>query len=78
MAYPHAVLGLLDAPEVSDPGQNIVWSGFRQLRMYLSYRPDDIPRVYRLLDMMAAGRPGHGPIHLLLDASSEIGFAWGL
>ena len=75
-ANPHTVLGLLDAPEVSDPALYVIWSRFRHLRRYLSYRLDDVPRVYRLLDLVAAGCPSHGPIHLLLEAAGEIGFAW--
>ena len=30
----------------------------------------------RLLDLAAAGRPGHGPVHLLLKFASQLGFAW--
>ena len=35
-----------------------------------------VQRIYRLLDLVAAGRPGHGPIHLLISSASELGFAW--
>ena len=27
------------------------------MRRFLAYRPDEIQRVYRLLDLVAAGRP---------------------
>ena len=46
------------------------------MRRYLGYRPEEVPRIYRLLDLAAAGRPGHGPVHLLLNSASELGFAW--
>ena len=29
------------------------------MKRYLGYRPGEIPMVYRLLDLAAAGRPGH-------------------
>ena len=44
------------------------------MRRYLGYRPCEVQRVYRLLDL-AASRPGHGSVHLLLE-SGEFGFAW--
>ena len=75
MATPHAVLSLLDAPDCSDPELYIIWNRFRQMRRFLAYRPDEVPRVYRLLDLAAAGRPGHGPVHLLLKSASLLGFA---
>ena len=33
-------------------------------------------RVYRLLERSAGGCPGHGPVHLLLQSASAIGFHW--
>ena len=76
MANPHAVLSLLDAPEVCDPALYIIWCRFRQLRRHLSYRPGEVAWVYSLLDLAAAGRPGHGPLHLLLQSANDLGFAW--
>ena len=35
-----------------------------------------VARVYRLLEHVAAGCPGHGPVHLLVDSAAEIGFLW--
>ena len=32
--------------------------------------------VYRLLEMVGEGCPGHGPIHLLSSSAAEIGFQW--
>ena len=40
--------------------------GFGRCAGILGYRPGEVPRVYRLLDLAAAGRPGHVPVHLLL------------
>ena len=76
MANPHAVLSLLDAPEVCDPALYVIWCRFRQLRRYLSYRPGEVARLHRFLDLVAAGRPGHGPSHLLLQSADDLGFAW--
>ena len=55
-----ALLNLLDGPWGSDPAFFIIWNRFRQLRRYLSYRPDDEARIFRLLDY-SAGSPGMGP-----------------
>ena len=33
-------------------------------------------KVYRMLDLVARGAGGHGPVHLLLGSAAEIGFAW--
>ena len=71
-----ALLSLLDGPWGSDPAFFIIWSRFRQLRRYLSYRPDEEARIFRLLDYASAGSPGHGPIHLLLQSAEEIVFLW--
>ena len=69
-------LSLLDGPWGSDPAFFIIWSLCRQLRRYLSYRPDEEARIFRLLDYASTGSPGHGPIHLLLQSAEEIGFFW--
>ena len=71
-----ALLSLLDAPWGSDPAFFVIWSRFRQLRRYLAYRPDEEARIFRLLDYAAAGSPGHGPIHLLIQSADELGFFW--
>ena len=70
-----ALLSLLDGPWGSDPAFFIIWSRFRQLRRYLSYRPDEETRIFRLLNYASTGS-GHGPIHLLLQSAEEIGFFW--
>ena len=48
------------------------------MRRFLAYRPDEVPRVFRLLDFAATGRPVHGPVHLLLHSASLLGFCLGL
>ena len=35
-----------------------------------------VGRVYRLLDMVGKGCPGHGPIHLLCSSAARISFWW--
>ena len=44
----------------------MVWFRFRLFA--------DVGRVYRLLEMVGRGRPGHGPVHLLSASAAEIGF----
>ena len=56
-----ALLSLLDSPWGPDPAFFIIWSRFRQLRRYLSYRPDEENRIFRLLDYASTKSPGHGP-----------------
>ena len=53
-----ALLSLSDGPWGSDPAFFINWSRFRQLRRYLSYRPDDETRIFRLLDYASTGSLG--------------------
>ena len=71
-----AVLSLLDGPTGCDPAFCVVWFRFRLLRRYLALRPSEVGRIYRLLDMVGEGCPGHGPIHLLSASAAEIGFQW--
>ena len=54
----------------------VVWFRFRLLRRYLALWPVEVGRVYRLLEMVSEGSPGHGPIHLLSASAAEIGFQW--
>ena len=71
-----AVLNLLDGPSGCDTAFCVVWFRFRMLRRYLAYHPGEVFRVYRLLERSAGGCPGHGPVHLLLQSASTIGFHW--
>ena len=49
---------------------------FRLLRRYLALWPTEVGRVYRLLEIVSEGSPGHGPIHLLSASAAEVGFWW--
>ena len=62
MANHHAVLSLLDAPDCCDLALYVIWVRFRQMRRFLAYRLNDVPRIHGLLDLAAACRPGHGPV----------------
>ena len=54
----------------------MVWYRFRLLRSFLALWSAEVGRVYRLLDLVGEGCPGHGPIHLLSASAAEIGFQW--
>ena len=71
-----AVLNLLDGPSGCDPAFCVVWFRFRLLRRYLVLWPSEVGRVFRLLGMVGAGCPGHGPLHLLSASAAENGFHW--
>ena len=71
-----AILNLLDGPVGVDPAFHIIWSRFRMMRRYLSYYPEEEPRIFRLLDLISRGSQGHGPVHILLISAAELGFAW--
>ena len=43
---------------------------------YLAFRSLKVPRVFRMLDLVAHGAPGDGPVHLLLISAAGIGFVW--
>ena len=73
-----AVLILLDGPTGCDPASCVVWFRFRLLRRYLALWPAEVGEVYRLLEMVGAGCPGHGLVHLLSVSAAEIGFRWDL
>ena len=75
LAQVGAVLTLLDGPVGCDPGFYIVWCRFRLLRRYLACRPLETPRLCSLLDLVFAGFPGHGPVHLLVQSAGVLGFA---
>ena len=71
-----AVLSQLDGPTGCDPALCVVWFRFRLLRRYLALWPAEVGRVYRLLEMVWSGCPGHGPVHLLSSSAARIGFQW--
>ena len=61
---------------VLGPAYCVVWFQFRVIRRDLANRPSEVGRVYRLLDRVVEGDPGHGPVHLLVASAAEIGFLW--
>ena len=69
-----AVLSLLHGPTGCDPF--LCWFRFRLLRRYLALGPVEVGRIYRLLELVGEGCPGHGPIHLLSASAAEVGFRW--
>ena len=54
----------------------VVWFRFRLLRGFLALWPAEVGRVYRILEMVGKGCPGHGPIHLLSASAAVIDFRW--
>ena len=70
-----AMLNFLDGPVGVDPAFHVIWSRCRMMRTYLSYCPEEDPRIFRMLDLISRGAQGHGPIHLLLISAAELGFA---
>ena len=76
IAHVGAVLSSFDGPVGCDPAFCVVWFRFRQMCRYLAFRPEEAPRVFRLLHAAAEGSSGHGPAHLLLESAAEIGFSW--
>ena len=70
MASTPVLLNLLDGPVGVVPAYHVIWARFSMLRRYLAYWPDKVPRVYRMLDLIAGGAGGHGPIHLLLASAA--------
>ena len=42
----------------------------------MSFRPEEVPRVYRLLEVVQEGCPCHGPIHALIASAGRVGFRW--
>ena len=78
MAHTGTVLGMLDGPEYVYPVACIVWFRFRLMRRYLAHRPFETARIGRLLELVSGGAPGHGPVHLLVESASGMGFQWCL
>ena len=69
-----AVLSLLGGPTGCGTAFCVVWFRFRLLRRYLALWPTEVGRVYRLLEMVSEGSPGHGLIHLLSTSAAQVGF----
>ena len=60
---------LLDGPVGVDPAFHIVWRGFRFMRRYLAFRPLEVLRIFRVLDLVA-----HGARHEHTSSFSESRF----
>ena len=69
------VLNLLDGLVGVDPAFHIIWTRFRLMRRNLTHRPLKTARIIRMLDLVANGPPGHGPVHLLLMSAAELGLS---
>ena len=69
-----ALLSLLDGPWRSDPAFFIIWSRFRQLRRYLSYRPDEEARIFVYLIMPPPGPLGMDPSTFLFSLLMSLVF----
>ena len=76
LANSPATLNLLDGPVDVDPVFHVIWSGFRMMRRFLAYCPEEEPRIFRMLDLISRCAQGHRPVHLLLISAAELGFAW--
>ena len=77
LASTPAVLNLLDGPFDVDPAFYVIWPGFRMMRRFLAYCPEEEPRIFRMLDLISRGAQGHGPVHLLLPSAAETWFCLG-
>ena len=55
LANAPAILNLLDGLVGVDPAFHTVWSTFRMMRRYLSYCPEEEPRIFRMLDLISRG-----------------------
>ena len=50
-----AVLSVLGGPKGCDPAFQVIWSVFRTIRTSLAVRPEEIQRIYRMLDDTSKG-----------------------
>ena len=73
---PQVVLNMLDGPVGVDLALRVVWAQFRMIRRYLAYWPLEVPRIFRIMDLIVHGALGHGLVPLLMLMASEIGFVW--
>ena len=58
------VLNLLDGLVGVGPALHIVWTKFLLMRRFLAHRPMEVPSIFRMLDLIACGSPGHGLVHI--------------
>ena len=72
-----AVLSMLDGPAGCDPAFCVVWFRFRMLRRYIWLIVLGRFFVFIVCWSVLLGVVlGHGPVHLLLQSASVIGFHW--
>ena len=57
-----------------DPPLHVVWTRFRLTRPHVAFRPPEVPRFFCMLDLVAHGARGHGPVCFLFLSAAEIGF----
>ena len=38
--------------------------------------PLEVPRLESLLDLVSAGCPGHGLVHMMIQSAGTLGFVW--
>ena len=53
-----AILNLLDGPFDVVPAFHVIWSRFRMMRGYLSYSPEEEPRIFRIFGSDLQENPG--------------------
>ena len=70
----HKVVWSRRQPLASSGAVCVVLFRFRLLRRYLALWPSQVGRVYRLLEMVNEGCPGHGPIIFSLLALLRLVF----
>ena len=63
-------------PTGCDPAFCVIWFRFRCFAGIWLFGLRRLVGVYRLLEMVGEGCPGHGPVHLLSASAAEIGFRW--
>ena len=71
LAHTPAALNLLDGPVGVDPALHIVWVRFRIVRRYLAYCLDEVPGIFKMLDVIS----GRVLVMVLLISAAELGFA---
>ena len=68
---------MLDGPQGCDHAYRVMWFRICMLWQYLAYRPSEVGRIQRLLDMFRERCPEHGPVHLPVAGASGIGVSVG-
>ena len=59
-------------------GFHVVWCRFGMLRRHMTYNSSvhELAGIYGLLRVVAAGAPGHGPMHLFLSSAASLRLFW--